>query len=321
MATGKVLDRAAIDVYIPRMDISTLQLFIDVMRQGSFAAVARERAIDPSSVSRSIAGLEDELGIRLFQRSTRQLAPTEAGLVYFRRIEALVEDMQEAGATAADVSAQPRGILRVTATVAFGLTAILPILPRLVAAYPDLSVDLSLNDAMVDLLAERIDLAVRLGPLADSTLVAQPLMRTRHVVCASPDYLARRGRPHTPAELAQHDCLLFPMSGFRSRWLFRDAGGAVSEAAVGGRIIISNGIALQQCALAGMGPTLLSHWLVGDDLRAGRLVDLFPEYEVTATDFDTAAWLVYPSRSYVPLKVRVFIAALREGMQLAVPPE
>jgi DNA-binding transcriptional LysR family regulator len=162
------------------MDISALQLFIEVMKQGSFAAVARDRNLDPSSVSRAIARLEEELGIRLFQRTTRQLSPTEAGTTYFERIEPLVEEMQQAIVVVADISGQPKGKLRATASVSFGYKCIVPLLPRFQAQYPDLTVDLWLTDAMVDLFIDRIDIAVRLGQLADSTLIVQQLMKTHY---------------------------------------------------------------------------------------------------------------------------------------------
>lgn len=293
-----------------------LQLFVDVVRQGSFAAVARDRNLDPSSVSRAIAALEAELGIRLFQRTTRQLSPTEAGITYFERIEPLVDEIRQATAAAADLSDQPRGKLRITASVSFGLKCIVPLLPQFASLYPDLTVDLLLIDAVVDLLAERVDVAVRLGLLADSSLVAQQLMRTHYSVCASPDYLKRSPQLEQPMDIAQHHCLLFPLAGFRSRWIFKDRGGALSEVAVQGRTLISSAIALQQCAIAGMGLVLLPNWLIDDDLQAGTLVNVFPNHAVTATDFSTAAWLVYPSRTYVPLKVRVFIDFLKNSMGL-----
>lgn len=294
------------------MDLSVLQIFVEVVRQGSFAAVARDRNIDPSSVSRAIAGLEEEIGVRLFQRTTRQLSPTEAGMTYFERVESLVEEMQQAIDVATDISGKPKGTLRVTASVSFGLKCIVPLLPNFSEIYPDLTVDLLLTDAVVDLFAEKIDVAVRLGLLADSTLIAQQLMPTRYFVCVSPDYLKQWGQPQKPEDVEQHNCLLFPLAGFRSRWIFRDRNGDESEIQVRGRTFISNAIALQQCAIAGMGLALLPHWLIDEDLRAGKLVNVFPDYQVTATDFNTAAWLVYPSRSYVPLKIRVFIDRLKK---------
>ena len=296
------------------MDVAVLRLFVEVVRQGSFAAVARDRNIDPSSVSRAIAGLEEELGIRLFQRTTRQLSPTEAGMTYFERIEPLVEEIQQATDIATDISGQPKGTLRVTASTSFGLKCIVPLLPEFQRLYPDLTVDLLLTDAVVDLFAERIDMAVRLGLLADSTLIAQQLMRTHYSVCASPGYLNRSPPLQHPTDLTHHNCLLFPLADFRSRWIFKDQKGELSEISISGRTVISSGIALQQCAIAGMGLALLPNWLIDEDLRAGSLINVFPDYDVTATDFSTAAWLVYPSRAYVPLKVRVFIDFLKNSI-------
>lgn len=294
------------------MELSVLQTFVDVVKQGSFAAVARERNIDPSSVSRAIAGLEEELGIRLLQRTTRQLAPTEAGMAYFQRIDPLIEEMQQAIDVAADMSGQPKGTLRITASVSFGLKCIVPLLPEFGVLYPDLTVDLYLTDTNVDLFTERIDLAIRLGLLTDSTLIAQQLMQTRYSVCASPQYLKQWGHPKSPGDIETHNCLLFPLTGFRSRWRFRGIDQAECEVLVQGHTMISNAIALQQCAISGMGLALLPNWLIGDDLRSRTLVNVFPSYEVTATEFNTAAWLVYPSRAYVPLKVRVFIDFLKQ---------
>ncbi len=296
------------------MEISVLKIFVEVMRQGSFAAVARERNLDPSSISRAIASLEQELGIRLFQRTTRKLSPTEAGIIYFNRIEPLLEEMQQAVDLITESAGQPQGTLRVTASVAFGLKCIIPLLPEFEQLYPDLTVDLLLTDYRLDLLTERIDLAIRLGQLQDSTLIAQKLMSTCYYVCASPNYLRQSEPISHPQDITNHNCLLFPIAGFRSRWLFRDIRGKISKIAVNGRTIISNAIALQQCAIAGMGLALLPDWLINDDLESGRLIKVLPDYRVTATDFQTSAWLVYPSRSYVPLKVKVFLDFLKQHL-------
>lgn len=294
------------------MDISTLQTFVEVMRQRSFAKVAREQNVDPSSISRTISGLEKELGVRLFQRTTRKLSPTEAGVIYFNRIEPLVEEMQQAEEIIKEVSEQPQGTLRVTASVSFGLKCIVPLLAEFEATYPDLTVDLLLTDSRLDLLTDRIDLAIRLGELKDSTLIAQRLMSTRYYVCASPNYLAKHQQINQPKDIEQHNCLLFPLTGFKSHWIFKNQQGKTSKITVRGRTIISNAIALQECAIASMGLALLPHWLIGEEVKSGKLVKVLPDYDVTATDFNTSAWLVYPSRRYVPLKVKVFVDFLQE---------
>ena len=294
------------------MDISVLQIFMEVIRQGSFAAVARERNIDPSSVSRAIASLEQELGVKLLQRSTRQISPTEAGTTYFNRIEPLVEELQQAVELVSDISGSPKGILRVTASVSFGIQCIVPLLGEFETRYPELTIELLLTDSVVDLLTERVDLAIRLGLLEDSTLIAQRLIKTNYAVCASPKYLEYKGEPNQPNNLSQHNCLLFPLAGFRSRWLFKDRAGTIETVPVNGNTIISSAIALKQCALSDMGLALLPHWLIDPELESGKLIQVLTEYEVTARDFNTSAWLVYPSRTYVPLKVRLLIDFLKQ---------
>lgn len=294
------------------MDIAVLQMFTEVMRQGSFAAVARDRNVDPSSISRAIANLEKQLGVRLLQRTTRQLSPTEAGIAYLERIQPLIEELQQATDQIVDASGQPQGTLRVTASVSFGLKQIVPLLSDFANLYPDLVVDLLLTDANLDLFAERIDIAIRLGILADSSLIAQQLMPTYYAVCASPQYLTLNGQITHPNEITNHNCLLFPLAGFRSHWRFRDAQGGEYEIPVQGKIVISNAIAIQDCAIASMGLALLPNWLIADDLGKGRLIQVLPDYRVTATEFNTAAWLVYPSRSYLPLKVQVFCQFLKQ---------
>ncbi|MEL6494800.1 MAG: LysR family transcriptional regulator [Cyanobacteria bacterium J06623_7] len=295
------------------MDLETLNMFVEVMRQGSFAAVARNRNIDPSSVSRTLAGLEKELGVRLFQRTTRKLSPTEAGIVYHDRLVPLLAEMQQAIEliTASD---KPQGTLRVTASVSFGLKCIVPFLPEFEQLYPDLALDLVLTDRRLDLVTERIDLAVRLGQLQDSSLIAQKLMAMKYSVCCSPEYLVNHGSLEQPQDLRQHNCLMFPLAGYRTRWIFRSRDGKKQEIPVQGRYIISNAIALQECAISGMGLALLPHWLTTREIAAQKLVRVLPDYEVTATDFEPIAWLLYPSRSYIPQKVKVFQEFLQQRL-------
>lgn len=300
------------------MELSVLQLFVDVMRHGSFAAAAREHDIDPSSVSRAISGLEDELGLRLFQRTTRKLSPTESGVLYCQRIEPLVREMQEATEFTADQTGTAQGTLRVSTTVSFGSTWIAPQLDKLQSQYPKLTVELLMNDAVVDLVTDRIDLAIRLARPTDSTLIAQRLMKTSYRVCASPHYL--KGAPALchPEQLSAHPCLLFPLSGYRNRWRFQREGEALREIPISGKTLISSATALRDCAIKGMGVSLLPGWLIDTEIEKGSLIDLFPDYQVTATDFETSVWLVYPSRHYVPLKLRVFIEFLREHCRPSV---
>jgi DNA-binding transcriptional LysR family regulator len=303
------------------VNIADLETLLVVIRLGSFAAAARELHVDPSSVSRTVAALESELGTRLFQRSTRQLAMTEAGSVLAQRLGPLLEELEQVRHAAVDSSAEVRGTLRVTVSNAFGLKRIVPLLPAFCRAHPALGVDLILSDTLLDLVAERIDVAVRLGALHDSNLIALPLLKTRYRVVASVGWLRLRGEPpRTPEDLADCECLSFSMPGFRDRWLFRPgAGGARTAVAVKPRVLMTNGLALLEGTLAGLGVSLLPDWLVGDDLAAGRLVDLFPEHDVAAIDAPTGAWILYPSRSYVPAKVRTFVDFVRRAINGSEP--
>jgi DNA-binding transcriptional LysR family regulator len=297
------------------MDLNSLKIFVDVVKAGSFTAVAKEKRMDPSSVSRTVAALEKELGVRLLQRTTRKLVPTEAGLFYYERVGNMVDEIIAAGSCAAEVSSRPKGTLRITASVAFGLRCIVPLLPEFLRQYSELQVDLLLTDAVVDCLAEKIDVAIRLGPpLADSSFVARKLISTSYHVCASPTYLQANGTPQEPSALAGHNCLRFPLAGFRTRWIFRDAEGKLSEAPVNGNLLISNALAIREAAVSGMGLALLPHWLIGDDLRHGMLRAVLQDYEVSATDFNTAAWLLYPSRTFVPGKVKSFVDFMRRSV-------
>jgi len=181
--------------------------------------------------------------------------------------------------------------------------------------YPGLSLELLLTDSNLDLIGERIDVAIRLGPRLDVGYVGTKLFSTRYRVCASPAYLARAGVPSSPIQLAEQKCVVFNLPGFRDRWLFRDVGGKVIEVPITSAVRLSSALAVRQCALDGLGPVLIGHWNIDADLANGSLIDLFPEYSVTATDFDTAAWIIYPSRSYLPAKVRTFIDFARERLR------
>lgn len=293
------------------MDLENLRIFIEVARRGSFAAVARDHNIDPSSVSRVVASLEEELGIRLFQRTTRHLTLTEAGNLYLCRVDALLDELEHARDEALAVSVGPIGTLRVTTSVAFGHKFLVPLLAEFRNFFPDLKLELLLTDTNLDLVSERVDLAIRLGPNIQIGVICVKLFNTRYRVCVSPAYLEREKYLHVPDDLRVHKCLLFTLPNFRSRWLFRDNNGTVSEVPIEGDVVISNALALRDCALAGMGPALLANWLIDEDIAQGKLLDLFPNYHVTATDFETAAWLLYPSQTYLPNKVRVMINFLK----------
>lgn len=298
-----------------RMDFHSVRIFVDVIKHGSFAAVARQRNMDPSSVSRSIANLESELGFRLFQRTTRKLSPTEAGNVYFTRVQNLIGEFESAGEAALDLVSQPTGTLRITACTSFGQRMLVPMLPKLRAQYPSLTLDLVLADHHVDLVEKQIDIAIRFGGKPEGDFISSKLVPRRFHVCVSPAYIQKFGQPTHPADLEKLDCLLFSMPGYRSAWKFRDSESTIIKVPVSGSLLMSHGATMTACAVAGLGPALLPNWLCQDEINNGQLIDLFPEYECAATNFDTAAWLVYPSKAYLPSKVRVFVDFLKSEIE------
>ncbi|MES2933186.1 MAG: LysR family transcriptional regulator, partial [Pseudomonadota bacterium] len=231
------------------MNLESLTLLVAVARCGSFAAVAKERNSDPSSVSRAVADLEAELGLRLFQRSTRSMTLTEAGGIYLARIEPLLDELEHAREAAAQVSSAPRGLLRLTASVTFGQVCIVPLLGAFRDRYPELKVECVFSDTNLNLVSEGIDLAIRLAPMIEGDLVTAKLMDTHYGVYASPDYLVRHPPISEPADLMQYKVLLFNLRAYRTRWLFRDADGREYSVPIKGDLTLSPAGSLLSAAI------------------------------------------------------------------------
>ncbi len=293
------------------MNLADLTLIQNVARHGSFAAVARQHDVDPSSIGRIVAGIEEELGFRLFARTTRRMEMTEAGALYLARITPLSEELARAADECRAMHSEPRGTLRISASATFGQRFIVPRLAGFRSAYSEVAVEGIFSDNNIDLVAERVDLAVRLAPAVDGDYIVSKLMDTRYRVVAAPGYLRQAAPLRHPEDIAHHRAILFPYRDYRSRWLFRDAGGTVIEQRVDGDLVLSPAGAIRDAALAGLGPALLPDWLIREDLDRGVLHPCIGGWDVTATTFDTAAWLIYPSRSYLPAKVRAMIDFLR----------
>ena len=284
------------------MEVETLEIFVDVYRAGSFSRVARANAVTPSSVSRAISSLEKELSSRLFQRSTRRLAPTEAGARFFQRVVPVLEELTRARLDLQDDSA--RGHLRVSSSVAYGQTCIVPRLGTFTRAYPEVELELVMNDRRVDVISERIDLAIRHGSLADSTLVARRLCAVDYRLVASPTYLSEAPDLESPEDILEHRCITFALEAFRT-WRFRQEDEVRAVEPVK-RLTLSGALGVRACAVDGVGLAILPDWAIRDELAAGTLVSLLPEWRAAGSTFDSSLWLVYPSRAYVPAKVRVF---------------
>jgi len=303
------------------MDTQHLRTFIEVVRQGGFAAAARRLDLAPSQVTRAVAGLETELGARLMHRTTRKLTLTESGAVYFQRVSELMDGLDAAADDVRVSTGDIRGLVRLTASVALGQRLVLPLLRKLHLQHPGLQLDIRFTDSVVDLIGQQVDIALRQSPTVDGSLIGVRLGPMRFRVCASPAYISQHGRPKVPAELSHRDCLRFALPGFQSTWSFKERAVADAEIEVvpiGGWLAASSALSLLDAALDGLGPVLLADWLVDPDIAAGRLVDLFPQYEATSTSFDNGIWLLFASREHLPRRVRVVVDFLREELKALI---
>lgn len=299
------------------MDTNDLRTLLLIRDLGGFAPAARALNLNPASISRRVADVEAQLGLRLFQRSTRRFSMTEAGDALLTRVAPLLDELDGVLGSAERPGQSVTGTLRLTTSVSFGNEVVLPILAEFHTAFPTLSIDLVLSDANLDLIGERIDLALRLAPAPAGDLISSRLLTTRYHVVASPEFVARHGQPRQPQDLSALQTVRFPLPGYRDRWLFRDGGAETAEVPVSGWLLISNALAQRRAAMDGLGVALLANWLVTEQLAKGSLVDLFPHHEVTATTFDSGVWALYPSRAYLPQRVRVLIEFLRTHMTRA----
>lgn len=283
-----------------------LEAFVLTAQRGSLSAAAAQLGVTPAIVGRRIDALEARLGVKLMQRTTRRLALTFEGDAFLENGLRILDDLANAEASVSLGGVKASGHMKLSAPAGFGRRHVALPVREFLAAHPDVTVNLDLSDRLVDLVNEGIDCAIRVGDLADSTLVSIKLAENRRAVVASPDYLARRGTPQAPADLVRHDCLsLGPQRG----WAFADPaeGGRVDTVKVNGRFECNDGAVLREWALAGMGLSWRSLWEVGDDLRHGRLVTVLDAYAAPPTGI----WAVFPQRRHLPLRVRLFIDFLK----------
>ena len=280
-----------------------MAVFARVVEAGSFSRAADALGMSKSAVSKQIARLEDRLGARLLNRTTRQLSLTEAGTAFYSGCQQLVSDAESAEAAVTHLAQAPRGTLHVNAPMTFGQQHVAPALPAFMAQHPDLAVDLQLNDRTVDLVDEGFDVAIRIGQLADSSLIAKRLAPLRGRLVASPEYLDHHGRPAHPSDLKHHTCLIYSYFAAGRSWPFRGPDGPI-RVPVDGRLEANNGDVLLTAARGGMGIAQLPTFICGDDLRAGRLESVLDAW---LDPSDGAVHAVYPASRTVLPKVRVFI--------------
>lgn len=283
--------------------LKAMQTFAQVVELGSFARAAARLDLSTSVCSRLVAELEAHLDARLLNRTTRSISLTEAGRVFHERCVTLLSDLEEAEAMAHAGRARARGTLRITAPINFGLKHITPLMGPFRARYPDVRLDVSLSDRMVDLVEEGFDLAIRIGESRSASLITRRLGETSMIACAAPSYLARYGTPALPAQLVQHNCLIYEYLPNRGEWRFVDPAGAEHRVRVAGTLQTNNGEMLAGACVQGLGICCEPDFIVSDDIAAGRLTRILAEFTPPAT----AIHAVYASRRQLSAKVRAFV--------------
>ena len=279
-----------------------MRTFVAVVLEGSFSRAAERLNMSPQLVSKYVAQLESRLGARLLNRSTRRLSITEVGQAYYERCRDVLADIDEMENAVGDATVAAKGTLRINAPMSFGTMHLSSAIVDYQRGQPGVSVELTLDDRVVDIVSEGYDIAIRIGRLRESSLIARQLAPVRLVVCASPDYLDERGVPDAPEDLQDHECLRYTLSSHPDRWQFRE-GDETHDIHVTGRFFANNGDAIRLAALAGRGLALQPTFIVGDDVRAGRLQRVLQDYEVEPM----GVYAVYAHRKYLSGKVRTFV--------------
>jgi DNA-binding transcriptional LysR family regulator len=287
--------------------ISLFRAFVRVVEAGSFTRVAQEQNSSQPTVSRQVAALEEHLGTRLFTRTTRKLTLTDDGRGFYERAKLAIEAVSEAEDAVGRRRLRPSGALRLAMPVVFGRLRVIPHLKEFLTRYPDVSIDLVMNDAHADLVEEGIDLAIRSGGVSDSSLIARKIGVTRRVVVAAPSYLRGKALPKRPADLAAHDCLTFTGITAGVRWYFAGPEGPVSVE-VTGRVRTRNSEGIREAMLSGLGIGYAPIWHLTDEIETGRLVVLLDGFEPEPEPIHA----IYPSRRFVPQKTRVMIDFLEQ---------
>jgi DNA-binding transcriptional LysR family regulator len=284
-------------------NLTDIAVFVRVVQRGSFTLAADDLELSRAAVSKYVSRLEERLGARLMQRTTRRLSLTEAGAALFEASRGAIERIEEAEAAIARFQSEPRGRLRVSAPMSFGILHLGPVLADFGRAHPHITLDIAFDDRFVNLVEEGFDVAIRIGKLTDSSLVARKLAAARIVLCAAPSYLAEHGEPEAPEDLAAHNCLLYSYLATANVWRLTAPDGREIPVAVSGTLRCNNGIVESEAAVAGMGILMTPTFYVGPLIHAGKLKQILTAYRGP----EIAIHAVYPQREHVPPKVRVFV--------------
>jgi DNA-binding transcriptional LysR family regulator len=293
-------------------NISELEIFVTVVDAGSFTAAAEQLGVSKSHVSKQVSALEDRLGAQLLHRTTRSLSVTDAGQAFYERGALILEQLEEAERAVMQLQTKPRGRLKVSVPMTFGLRHLAPLVAEFLQEYPEISIDLDLSDRKVDMIDEGFDLAIRIGELQDSSLMVRKLAPATRYCCASPEYLETHGTPRHPAELADHECLEYAY-GRLNTWQFVSPDGDEHFVQVSGRLRANNGEVLVESCVAGLGVALVPDFMLGDHLQSGRLVRLLDDW----LEWNAGVYALYPHNRHLSAKVRRFVDFLVDKLSPA----
>jgi DNA-binding transcriptional LysR family regulator len=285
-----------------------ISTFVDVVAKGSLSAAARAEGIAPAMIGRRLDALEERLGVKLLQRTTRKIALTHEGTAFLEDCQRILVDLEEAETAVSERSAHASGHLLISAPAGFGRQHVAPLLPSFLAEHRDLTLTLSLNDRVVDLIGEGIDVAIRIASLSDSNLIGVKLADNKRVLVASPAYLKRHGTPHSLDELAKHNCLAISSDGSQRGWTFRQNGKNVTLK-IGGNMVCNDGEVLHDWALSGKGLAWRSMWEVGTEIESGQLQTVLDEFAAPGNDI----YAVFAQRRHLPLRIRALVEFLRRA--------
>lgn len=285
-----------------------ISTFVEVVAKGSLSAAARAEGIAPAMIGRRLDALEERLGVKLLQRTTRKIALTNEGNAFLEDCQRILSDLEDAEAAVSERSAHASGHLLISAPAGFGRQHVAPLIPSFLAEHRDVTLTLNLNDRVVDVIGESIDVAIRIASLSDSTLIGTKLADNKRVVVASPAYIKRHGLPHTLEELAKHNCLAMSSDGSQRGWTFR-LNGKVVTIKVAGNLFCNDGQVLHDWAINGKGLAWRSMWEVGTEIESGQLVTVLDEFSAPGNDI----YAVFAQRRHLPLRIRAFVDFLRHA--------
>jgi len=285
-----------------------ISTFVEVAVRGSLTAAARAEGIAPAMIGRRLDALEERLGVKLLQRTTRKIALTNEGVAFLEDCQRILAELEEAETAVSERSARASGHLLISAPAGFGRQHVAPLIPSFLAHHGDVNVTLNLNDRVVDLIGEGIDVAIRIAALSDSSLIGVKLADNKRVVVASPAYIKRHGTPASLDDLARHNCLAFSSDGSQRGWTFRQNGKNVTLK-VAGNMVCNDGAVLHDWALAGKGLAWRSMWEVGNAIESGQLVTVLDEFAAPGNDI----YAVFAQRRHLPLRIRAFVDFLRHA--------